>query len=257
MRDEGDRARRLWDAKAGEWDRWIGREGDRNRRLNSDPVLWRMIGDPEGLEVLDAGCGNGYLCVALTERGARVTGVDWSEAQLARARANCDAAGATVTLRRESVDELASLADDAFDLVVSNYVLMDAPNLEGIAAALSRVLRPTGRLVCVFSHPCFGVGLERLEDGRVSYTWDKPYIERWVGEEEWGPFQSPFAFFHRPLTDYVRCFREEGLTLLDLEEPMVPSDCDDVEPELLRRYRMTPFSIALHLRKGRKDPGQN
>ena len=36
-------------------------EGDGNRILNSDPVLWAFAGDVDGLTVLDAGCGTGYL----------------------------------------------------------------------------------------------------------------------------------------------------------------------------------------------------
>src|SRR5690349_14465802 len=57
----------------------VGLDGDRNRMLNSDPVLWRFAGDLRGLKVLDVGCGTGYLSKHASARGAMVTGVDLSE----------------------------------------------------------------------------------------------------------------------------------------------------------------------------------
>lgn len=46
--------------------------------MNSDPVLWDFLGDVRGGDVLDAGCGTGYLSRKLSAAGARVVGVDLS-----------------------------------------------------------------------------------------------------------------------------------------------------------------------------------
>ncbi|MEH2145402.1 hypothetical protein [Nostoc sp.] len=53
----------LWDNTATDWDIQVGEEGDSNRILNSDPVLWSFAGNVAGLSVLDAGCGTGYLAL--------------------------------------------------------------------------------------------------------------------------------------------------------------------------------------------------
>jgi 2-polyprenyl-3-methyl-5-hydroxy-6-metoxy-1,4-benzoquinol methylase len=71
--------RDLWNRVASDWRTQVGDHGDENRRLNSDPVLWDFAGDVSGLDVLDAGCGTGYLSRQLSARGARVVGVDLSE----------------------------------------------------------------------------------------------------------------------------------------------------------------------------------
>src|SRR5262245_1126025 len=48
---------------------------------------------PAGARVLDLGCGNGEPhLVAMLDRGMRVTGVDFSSEQVARARARCPSA---------------------------------------------------------------------------------------------------------------------------------------------------------------------
>jgi len=35
----------------------VGDDGEGNRILNSDPVLWTFVDDVNGLRMLDAGCG--------------------------------------------------------------------------------------------------------------------------------------------------------------------------------------------------------
>ncbi|NOQ22670.1 MAG: hypothetical protein GQ565_08480 [Candidatus Aegiribacteria sp.] len=48
----------FWNRVAQDWDIQVGDEGDANRILNSDPVLWDFAGNVAGLSVLDAGWGN-------------------------------------------------------------------------------------------------------------------------------------------------------------------------------------------------------
>lgn len=60
----------FWNSVARDWDIRVGDEGDGNRILNSDPVLWRFAGNISGKRVLDAGCGTGYLSRQLRARGA-------------------------------------------------------------------------------------------------------------------------------------------------------------------------------------------
>jgi 2-polyprenyl-3-methyl-5-hydroxy-6-metoxy-1,4-benzoquinol methylase len=88
---DAEQSRESWNRLAANWADFVGDEGDRNRFLNSDPVLWSMAGDVEGLRVLDAGCGGGYLSNQLQAKGANVTGVDVSEQMIEIARERCPA----------------------------------------------------------------------------------------------------------------------------------------------------------------------
>jgi 2-polyprenyl-3-methyl-5-hydroxy-6-metoxy-1,4-benzoquinol methylase len=83
---ELEETRDFWNRVADDWRIQVGDEGDANRRLNSDPVLWKFAGDVSGLKVLDAGCGTGYLSKKLRDRGALVTGVDFSKRMIEIAR---------------------------------------------------------------------------------------------------------------------------------------------------------------------------
>jgi 2-polyprenyl-3-methyl-5-hydroxy-6-metoxy-1,4-benzoquinol methylase len=87
MRDsQFGETRKCWNLLAEDWRVQVGADGDSNRRLNSDPVLWQFAGDGYGLVVLDAGCGTGYLSRKLRDRGACVTGVDFAERMIEIAR---------------------------------------------------------------------------------------------------------------------------------------------------------------------------
>ena len=157
-----EEAHKRWNLLADDWRVQVGDDGDSNRRLNSDPVLWEFAGDVRGLSVLDAGCGTGYLSRKFRDRGALVTGVDFAERMIEIARA--DHPG--IDFRVDSCTELATCEDQQFDLVVTNYVLMDTPDLGATVRAFARVLKPGGVAVLVFSHPCFPPGYCDRVEGR-------------------------------------------------------------------------------------------
>src|ERR671936_1815404 len=76
-----------WDDYAAEYGQFIARREQAD--LERDAILCRMLdllGDLTGREVLDAGCGEGYLARVLAARGARVTGLDLAPSLIARAR---------------------------------------------------------------------------------------------------------------------------------------------------------------------------
>jgi 2-polyprenyl-3-methyl-5-hydroxy-6-metoxy-1,4-benzoquinol methylase len=132
-------------------DRW-GREYDSPENLKfSELVLDRLLsllGPELEARILDAGCGSGTASVHLARRGFRVQAIDFSEAVLAKTRANARRAGASdrIQVQREDLLSL-SFADATFDHVLCMGVLMHVAEIEQALRELSRVLRPGGRLV--------------------------------------------------------------------------------------------------------------
>ena len=243
-------AREFWDRVADDWQTQVGRDGDENRRLNSDPVLWAFAGDVRGLKVLDAGCGTGYLSRKLAERGASVIGVDFSERMIAIARAT----DPTGDFRVDSVSALETIADEEFDMIVSNYVLMDTPDLEGVVKALHRALKPSGVAVLVFSHPCFPAGRATPPAGGdgVTYVCDFPYFRRQKCiDPSWAHFTSEFTWFHRPLSDYWKAFTAAGFAVIGFDEPrLTPERYHLAQSEAeVKKSQTCPYSVAFKLRK--------
>ncbi len=109
--------------------------------LTTDTEVLERLAPPAGLDVLDVGCGPGALVRELTARGARVTGLEISERQLAAARRE-DPNGRYLVGRAEDLP----VADSSVDLVVFMRALHHVP-IEAMAPALAqarRVLRPGG-----------------------------------------------------------------------------------------------------------------
>jgi ubiquinone/menaquinone biosynthesis C-methylase UbiE len=95
--------------------------------------------------VLDVACGNGNAALAAARRFARVTGVDYVPALLARAAARAAADGLTLELREGDAEAL-PFHDGAFDVVLSTFGAMFAPDQEQTARELLRVCRHGGRI---------------------------------------------------------------------------------------------------------------
>jgi len=245
--DEDD-VRAVWDRLADDWQIQIGDDGDANRRLNSDPVLWALLGDVDGRRVLDAGCGTGYLSRQLAERGAVVTAIDVSARMIALARA----ASPGLDVRVDSCSTLATIDAAAFDALVANYVVMDVPDLAATMAAFNRVLRPGGIAVLVFSHPCFPQGRATVAGSRVAYHWPFSYFEpRTCVDPPWKHFTSHFVYFHRPLSTYWKAFGAAGFEVVEFEEPRIEPERHALaeSPRQLASCRTRPYSVAFKLQK--------
>lgn len=247
---ETTETRDFWNRVARDWDTHVGDDGDSNRILNSDPILWRFAGDVKGLKILDAGCGTGYLTRKLHERGASVIGADFSEEMIKVAKSKAQ----DIDFRVDSCSELSTVKDGSIDMLISNYVLMDTPDLEATLETFYRVLKVGGVAIFIFSHPCFPQGLATVssEDNSIDYLWPFPYFDRrkWI-DPPWGLFTSEFIWFHRPLSDYWKAFRAAGLDILEFEEPRLSLDRQHLaeNKRKLKNSKTRPYSVAFKLQK--------
>jgi demethylmenaquinone methyltransferase/2-methoxy-6-polyprenyl-1,4-benzoquinol methylase len=108
------------------------------RRLTAEAVVAR------GDEVLDACCGTGDLALAAERAGGRVTGLDFSERMLERARRK------SASVRWVRGDALAlPFADGSFDAATVGFGIRNVDDLEAGLRELVRVLGPGGRFGCL------------------------------------------------------------------------------------------------------------
>ncbi len=105
------------------------------------------LGRPiDGLRVLDVGCGAGLLCEPLAARGARVTGIDVAEKNIAAARVHAAGAGLRIDYRvgapADAID-----AGERFDLVLLLEVVEHVDDVHSFVASAARHVAPGGLLV--------------------------------------------------------------------------------------------------------------
>ena len=132
-----------------------------------DRILDLVLPGRGKLEVLDAGCGTGFLTFELAARGHRVTGIDFAPAMIAEARRK--AAERSVSVRFEEADaEQLPFGRGSFDLAVSRHLLWTLPHPEAAIDEWIRVLRPGGRLVVVDGQFDPGVLVAQAGSARAS-----------------------------------------------------------------------------------------
>ncbi len=96
--------------------------------------------------VLEIGCGMGRCTLLMAQRGLRVEGLDLSPALLDRLRAY-DGGRFQIPLHCADVRHPPPELDGAFDVVIGILVLHHLASLEECFAAMSRLLKPGGRMV--------------------------------------------------------------------------------------------------------------
>ncbi|HEY5802456.1 MAG TPA: bifunctional 2-polyprenyl-6-hydroxyphenol methylase/3-demethylubiquinol 3-O-methyltransferase UbiG [Lysobacter sp.] len=106
-------------------------------------LVQRLAFDPDGLRMLDVGCGGGLLSESFAALGCQVTGVDRSLPTLAAARAHAGRSGLVIDYREGSAEAL-PFDDHSFDVVCCCDVLEHVDDVEAVVAGISRVLRPGG-----------------------------------------------------------------------------------------------------------------
>jgi SAM-dependent methyltransferase len=128
-----------------------------NRRYAVRELVWTsepnrfLVAETAGLEAgwaLDVACGEGRNAVWLAERGWRVTGVDFSEVGLEKARALAGARG--VDADWVAADLLGYTPEpQAFDLVLVFYLQVPASERRPIVRAAAGAVAPGGMFLLV------------------------------------------------------------------------------------------------------------
>ncbi len=102
--------------------------------------LDEVVPDWRGLDVLDLGCGGGFMAEPLARRGASVVGVDPCRQAVVAAARHARATGLTIDYRVGRGEAL-PLATRAVDVVVCVDVLEHVDDLGRVLAEIRRVLR--------------------------------------------------------------------------------------------------------------------
>ena len=145
-----------------------------------------------GDRVLDAACGTGDLAIADKKAGAgRVTGLDFSEKMLARARRKAE-------LEWVQGDMLAlPFANETFDAATVGFGVRNVADLELALRELRRVLQPGGRLAILeitqprgVLRPFFSLWFDRIVPllgkvlpGGAAYTYLPASVKRFPNAE--------------------------------------------------------------------------
>jgi SAM-dependent methyltransferase len=148
--------RALWDEWTAihEHSRFYDVEGWKAGRRPMHAFVLDEVGDVAGKDLLHLQCHFGLDTLAWARRGARVTGVDFSERAIALARSLAAETGLRARFVHADVLELDEVLDGDFEVVFTSLgVLGWLPDLRRWAAIVARFLRPGGMVYLAEFHP--------------------------------------------------------------------------------------------------------
>jgi SAM-dependent methyltransferase len=222
------------------------------------------LGDLREVRGLHLQCHIGTDTISLARLGAQMTGLDFSPASVAQARALGEAAGADVEFVESDVyASLDVLPVGGFDLVYTGIgALCWLPGIRAWAQVVRGLLRPGGRLFLREGHPMLWAVDERHTDRLVL---GYPYFETaqpMVFDEPGTYVDTDATFAHtvshswnHGLGEIVSALLEQGFTLTQLvEHDSVPWNAlpgqmihnpDDDEWRLIEGRERLPCSYTL------------
>jgi ubiquinone/menaquinone biosynthesis C-methylase UbiE len=206
------------------WDRISDEYQARNAAFigRKDEARWGMwqlpdselgiIGDVDGKDVLELGCGAAQWSILLAQRGARCVGLDNSGRQLEHARELMAEAGVDFPLVHASADDV-PLPDAGFDIVFCDHGAMTFADPYRTVPEAARLLRPSGLFAFSHSTPLALVCLDEEFE-----TMARRLVRPYFGMHRFDELAEEPVEFNLPYGEWIRLFRENGFRIEALIE---------------------------------------
>jgi len=237
---------RGWDPVAAWYDKLVGETGSDYHRNVILPATLRLLDLKRGESIIDVCCGQGVLTKPVLDlHPARFTGVDASPRLIAAAKAR-HGADPRVSFLQTDACKPGPWADGSYDAAACLMAVHDVPDPLALFSNIAKSLKPGGRAVFVFMHPCFRIPRQS------HWGWDADRKIQYRRLDQYStPLEIPIithpgkgsgeqtSFHHRPLAEILTALGKGGLAV---------TACDELHTH--RRSQTGPFSKAEHRAAG-------
>lgn len=195
-----------WQVNAKPWINAIEADQIESRRLVTNQAIIGTILSLGVKNLLDIGCGEGWLARALIKKGVNVTGVDATPELIDRA--NALGSGSFHVLNYEEVST--QTLNKHYDAAVCNFSLLGKGSVEQLLQALKSVLSKDGYLIIQTLHPISCNSGQAYQDGWREGSWD--------GFSN--AFKQPAPWYFRTIGSWLDLLRQNGFQLIQINEPL-------------------------------------
>ena len=155
----------------------------------------------DGLKVLDVGCGGGLLAEALDAKGAKVTAIDVTDANIEVAKLHAQKMQVDINYKLITAEDLAKIESNSYDVVSCLEVIEHVPDPGQLIKACADLLKPGGQM--------FLSTLNRNPRSFVTAIVGAEYIFNILpkGTHEWSKFIKP--------SELEKFMRDAGIKLIE------------------------------------------
>lgn len=204
------------------------------------PAIRKQIGDARGMNVLDAGCGPGFLTKHLLDQGATVTAFDISPKMLEIAARKTE--GRAELHHADMAKPLAFVKNESFDMVVSSLAIDYVRDWTVPLREFHRALKSQGRFVFTVQHPL------------GAFLWYKPESAFGVQlcQSTWASFGGePVVVpdYYRSFEDMINPLIQAGFQIRKLFDTKPVPELKDVSLVRYEKYIKTPTFMCIEAYK--------
>ena len=155
----------------------------------------------DGLKVLDVGCGGGLLAEALDAKGAKVTAIDVTDANIEVAKLHAKKMQVDINYKLITAEDLAKKESKSYDVVSCLEVIEHVPDPGQLIKACADLLKPGGHM--------FLSTLNRNPRSFITAIVGAEYIFNILpkGTHEWSKFIKP--------SELEKFMRDAGIKLIE------------------------------------------
>jgi ubiquinone/menaquinone biosynthesis C-methylase UbiE len=180
-----------------------------------------LLGDVKEKRILHLQCHFGQDTLSLARMGAKVTGVDFSDAAIAQARQLAEELKLDARFVECDVYSLKEHLDEKFDIVFTSYGAIGwLPDMTRWADVVQHFVKPGGKLVLVEFHPVVWMFDEKFSRVQYSYFNTGAIVEKGEGtyaDRSAALFDEMAGWIH-PISDVLQSLREAGLLMEQFRE---------------------------------------
>ena len=190
--------------------------------LIEQPIIFSLLGDIRGKNILDIGCGYGSTTIKLSKLGAEsVLGIDASNKMIMKANTENKTDGIEYSvLNAVNLNEL----DRKFDVVISCLVIHYIENIDKLFNDINYVLNDNGLFVFSMEHPIFTASKDNTSRkwlynrrGEVSGFILDNYSKEGIRKSNW--LNKDLIKYHYKTSTIINKLIENGFIIDKIEEP--------------------------------------
>lgn len=199
-----------WKVNAENWINSIDNNKIKSRDLATNHAIIETIKKYNPVNILDLGCGEGWLTRELMKNNFQVIGVDGTKDLIKNAN---EKGGKFFCISYSEIINGIEIINEPFDSIIINFALFDINETEKLLKFLQIKLKDNGKVIIQTLHPY------NLMNN------SKPYKSKWE-ENSWsgleGNYKEPHKWYNRTLEDWIKLFISLNYNLLEIKESINP-----------------------------------